>query len=195
MEKLKRDPSSLAAITEDGRIGWVNQGWLEFARDNGGARAAIHVGDNYFAGISGEIRGLFEAAVSKCLASGVAVEQEYECSSARVRRVYRLRMLPLSERVLLLVHHPIACRSQDRPAEPPEEARYRETTGLIVQCGNCRRTRTFPEQAWHWVPAWVERPPANIAYVMCSICGSFSWRKTAREVQGRTLRLVVSRSR
>src|SRR5579859_3158266 len=124
MEKLKRDPSSLAAITEDGRIGWVNQGWLEFARDNSGAGASIHVGDNYFAGISGEIRGLFEAA---------------------------------------------------------------------VQCGNCRRTRTFSDEAWHWVPAWVERPPAGVAYVMCSICGSFSWRKTAREVQGRTLRLVVSR--
>jgi hypothetical protein len=195
MLKLKHDPSSLAAITEDGRIGWVNHGWLEFARANGGADAAIHVGDNYFAGICGEIRGLFEAAVCECLASGVAVEQEYECSSARVLRVYRLRMLPLSKRVLLLVHHPIASRSHDRPAEPPEEARYREATGDIVQCGNCRRTRTFPEQAWHWVPAWVERPPAGVTYVQCAICGTFSWRKTARKVPGRALRLVVSRSR
>jgi hypothetical protein len=195
MLKLQRDPSSVAAITEDGRIGWVNGGWLEFARANGGATAAIHVGDNYFAGIGGETRGLFEDAVSECLASGTPLEQEYECSSATVHRRYRVRMLPLSKRAVLLVHHPVASRSQDRPAEPPEEARYRDECGHIVQCGNCRRTRTFPELAWHWVPAWVERPIGSVAYVLCPICRAFSWRKAARELPGRPIRPVLSRPR
>ena len=195
MEKLKRDPSSIAAITEDGRIGWVNHGWLEFARANGGAGAAIHVGDNYFAGICGETRGLFEAAVSDCLASGIPVEQDYECSSTAVHRVYRLRMLPLSKQVLLLVHHPVATRTHDRPAEPPDKARYRDESGHIAQCGNCRRTRTFPEQAWHWVPHWVERPPGSVTYVLCPVCRVFHWRETARELPARAIRSAVSRSR
>jgi hypothetical protein len=195
MEKLKHDPSSIAAITEDGRIGWVNRGWLEFARANGGERAAIHVGDNYFAGIGGETRGLFEAAVAECLASGIPVEHEYECSTARVQRVYRLRMLPLSKRSLLLVHHPIAGHSHDRPAEPPEEVRYRDASGQIVQCGNCRRTRTFRDQAWHWVPAWVERPPTGISYVPCPVCRGFSWRRAPRELPPRAARAALSRTR
>jgi hypothetical protein len=195
MDKLKRDPSSIAAITGDGRIGWVNRGWLEFARANGGAGAAIHVGDNYFAAIGGETRGPFEAAVAECLASGIPLEQEYECSSATVQRVYRLRMLPLSKRTLLLVHHPVARQSQDRPAEPPEEARYRNACGQIAQCGNCRRTRTFPEHAWHWVPSWVERPPEGVTYVPCPVCRGFSWRKAARVLPPRAIRVALSRSR
>jgi hypothetical protein len=70
LDALERDSSSIAAISNDGRIGWLNPGWSRFACANGGAGAAIRVGDNYFAGISGEVRPFFEYAVEHCLASG-----------------------------------------------------------------------------------------------------------------------------
>jgi hypothetical protein len=175
MGALERDPSSIAAIAPDGRIGWANPGWFFFAHANGGARAAINVGDNYFAGIHGEVRPLFEAAVADCLASGAPAEQDYECSSAREHRAFHLRMLPLSGRAVLLVHSLVAARNHDRIGEPPDEVRYRNDKGLIAQCSNCRRTRAFPEGSWHWVPAWVESLPEGITHVLCPVCRGFYW--------------------
>jgi hypothetical protein len=175
IERYERDSSSIAAIRPDGSIGWVNPAWLAFARANGGANATIDVGANYFAGISGEVREPFEAAVAECLATGVPFEQDYECSSPSAHRRYRLRMLPVSDQVILLVHHLIASAAHDRPAEPPDEERYRDDRGLIAQCSNCRRTRAFPGGAWHWVPAWIERRPEHVAYVLCALCRTFCW--------------------
>jgi hypothetical protein len=174
MEALERDPASMAAIAPDGEIGWVNPGWLRFARANGGADAAIRVGDNYFAAIRGEVRGLFERAVTNCLTSGAPREQDYECSSANERRAFRLRMLPLSGRTVLLVHSLVAARSDDRTAEPPDEARYRDDNGLLAQCSNCRRTRSR-DASWHWVPAWVQTLPQGVTHVLCPVCRGFYW--------------------
>jgi hypothetical protein len=182
-EVLDRDPSSIVAIAPDGRIGWANEGWFRFARANGGESAAIGIGANYFASIGGaELRRDFHAAVTATLSSGEPFEMDYECSSAAVYRAYHLRMLPLSGRALLLVHSPIAERPHDRPAEPPDEARYRDALGMIAQCTNCRRVRAPVELSWHWVPAWVEANPAGVTHVLCPVCKGFYWpRSTARE--------------
>jgi hypothetical protein len=175
MDALERDPSSIAAIARDGEIGWANSAWYQFARANGGASAAIQVGDNYFVAIAGEVRPRFEAEVFRCLESGVAVEQDYECSSADVHREFRLRMLPLSGQALLLVHSPIASRAHDRAVEAPDEARYRDERGLIAQCSNCRRVRARPDDSWHWVPAWVATAPERVTHVLCPLCRDFYW--------------------
>lgn len=180
MEALEHDPSSIVAIAADGRIGWANEGWYSFARANGGASAAIDAGANYFAAIRGEVRPAFEAAVSASLASGEPFELDYECSSANVYRAYHLHGLPLSGRALLLVHTPIEVRRQERPPEPPVEARYRDAFGMIAQCTNCRRVRAPADRSWHWVPAWVETIPAGVTHVLCPICKGFYWPRSRR---------------
>jgi hypothetical protein len=175
LDALERDSSSIVAIADDGRIGWLNAGWLRFASANGGAAAAIRVGDNYFAGISGEVRPLFEHAVERCLASGAPLEQDYECSSAKEFRAFHLQMLPLGTDALLLVHSLVEAHSHDRAAEPADEAHFRNEKGLVVQCSNCRRVRSFPEASWHWVPAWVETLPERVTHVLCPVCRGFYW--------------------
>jgi hypothetical protein len=180
LDALERDSSSIAAIARDGRIGWLNPGWFRFARANGGAGAAIDVGDNYFAGISGEVRLLFEHAVEHCLASGAPLEQDYECSSANQFRAFHLQMLPLGTDALLLVHSLVEARSHDRAAEPADEAHFRNEKGVLTQCSNCRRVRSDPEGSWHWVPAWVERLPERVTHVLCPVCRGFYWPPQAR---------------
>ncbi len=175
MEILDRDPSSIVAIAPNGRIGWANQGWFDFAHANGAASAAVGVGADYFASIRGEVRRGFEAAVSTSLASGEPFELDYECSSSTVFRAYHLQALPLSGKALLLVHSPTEARPHDRPPEPPDEARYRDALGMIAQCTNCRRIRAPVELSWHWVPAWVEATPTGVTHVLCPVCKGFYW--------------------
>jgi hypothetical protein len=181
VDALERDPSSIVAIASDGEIGWANSGWFQFARANGGTNAAIYPGDNYFAAIAGEVRPRFEAAVSQCLVRGIAIEQDYECSSANVQRAFHLRMLPLGGQAVLLVHSLVAARACDRRSEPPDEGRYRDENGLIAQCSNCRRTRAPSDRSWHWVPAWVETVPARVSHVLCSLCRDFYWPRLVRD--------------
>ena len=176
IESLDRDTSSIVAIAPNGRIGWANRGWFDFARANGGRSAAVGIGADYFAAIrGGDVRRAFEAAVSACLASGDPFELDYECSSATVYRAFHLRMLPLSGKALLLVHALTEVRPHDRTPEPPDEARYRDELGMIAQCSNCRRVRAPGDHSWHWVPAWLEAMPARVTHGLCPVCRGFYW--------------------
>jgi hypothetical protein len=174
MAALERDRSSTAAIAPDGTIEWANAAWFRFARENGGEHAAIHERDNYFAAIGGEAREAFEAATAECLAEGRPFEQIYECSSADVFRIFRLRMFPIDRRALLLVHDPLVALSHDRTPEPPDEAQYRDPNGLVAQCSNCRATRAI-DGSWHWVPGWVDSLPEPVTHVTCPRCRGFYW--------------------
>jgi len=53
---------------------------------------------------------------------------------------------------------------------------YRDESGAIVMCANCRRTRRAGASAtaWDWVPTYVERTPASVSPELCAICSRFN---------------------
>jgi hypothetical protein len=183
-ERLVRDPSTVVAIDPQGTILWTNPAWEAFAADNGGSEIATSygVGQRYYAGISGELRGFFEQSFQRSYVEGTVFELEYECSSAQTRRVMRLRALPIRGSGLLLEHSRVTEGPIMLEGLPAIEARYLDQDGVIRQCSDCRRVLCVTENVWDWVPVWVERPDPRISHGLCDVCVGFYWHGRRRKL-------------
>jgi hypothetical protein len=173
-DALEADQGSLCAIREDGTILWFNEGWVGFAEANGGADvpARYGVGASYFDAISGALRQFYEGVVHDCVERKEPFEQEYECPSPELRRVFRLRVMPVRG-VLLIAHSLVVEEPHAAAVEPPLDAPYRAATGIMTMCSNCRRTRRADQSRWDWVPAWVSALPAQVSHGICPVCVSY----------------------
>ena len=178
LERLSRETASIVALDCAYLIRWVNTGWEQFARENeGDAVLARWVpGASYLDGIQGPLRGLLQAAFENAQLVGEPFELEYECSSPDRFRACQLRALPFREEGLLLSHSILVEAPHERVACAALEASYRDpTSGLLVQCANCRRVRRLDARAWDWVPAWVEQIPDATSHGICAACRGFYW--------------------
>ena len=174
LEALQRDASSAAFVGKDGAIFWVNAAWRQFGASNGADQHAIAPGQNYFEAIRGELGPWFTQVASSCLTSGGAFEKDYECSSTDMRREFRMRMLPIPETGLLIVHSLRFERPHDREAQIDLQAsRYISENGFIVMCSNCRRVRHADKTRWDWSPSWLTNAPAPVSHGLCHLCLDF----------------------
>lgn len=171
---LARDPASIAVLSPDGVILWVNEAWCSFAADNGGQgdTSTFGLGLRYADAVQGELRTWFDEHLHKCQETHQPFELDYECSSPDTFRKFRLRVLPV-EGYVLMSHALTAEQPHTRTEMPPDDAAYRAPSGLTTQCSNCRRFRRLDGGAWDWVPAWVERPPARVSHGICAVCIGF----------------------
>jgi hypothetical protein len=69
----------------------------------------------------------------------------------------------------LRVEHP-----HDRLPIAPDDAVYRNKSGFLRMCANCRRTnRVADPAAWDWVPAYVDRRQTDVTHGVCPACMEF----------------------
>ena len=174
---LAEGPATLVALAPDGTILWVNAAWREFARANDGddVLRRFGPGQSYFAGAGGPLRSFYEGVVQNALLTGEPFEQDYECSSAEVFRIYHLRVLPFGVDGLLLEHSLVVERPHEQEDHDAVEPCYRNASGMIVQCANCRRVRRAEGDAWDWVRPWVSDLPTNTSHGICSACMGYYW--------------------
>ena len=169
---LAASPSSIAVIDRPGSILWVNPAWQRFAEENGAAGASRQW-RSYLDAIQPPLREYFEQAFRHTLDGGAVFEMEYECSSPTQRREFHMRALPVGGHTLIVEH---ALRV-DVPHEPEAIAAAHEayitTAGFVAQCSNCRRLRAPASGAFHWVPAFVQRPHPQTTHVICPSCLDF----------------------
>lgn len=175
LEALDREPSVVIGLWSDGRIALLNAAWRRFAEENDGADALRRwpIGGDFLSGISGVLRDYYRRAFASVRAQGRPWEQSYQCHSPRVRRQFRLRVLPLEQHALLLIHSAIV-----ESAAPPRDAdigasalaEYVGPSGMVRQCSNCRRTQHGTREGWHWVRDYVSHPPPNVTHGICDIC-------------------------
>jgi PAS domain-containing protein len=169
---LERLDSNVAVIDGAGAILWVNTAWTRFARENGGGEIEAR---SYFDAISPPLREFYEDAFGKALATGRAFDQEYECSSADVRRVFHLRALPVEARALLVEHSLVIEGAHEAESAEAIEARYLGPDDVLLQCSHCRRVRAVGTEAWDWVREWVARPHPRTSHGICPSCVGFYW--------------------
>ena len=92
---------------------------------------------------------------------------------ATVHRLFRMTALhrPKDEFILvtnfLLEERP---HGDERPVMQPNPAVYEGPGDSIAMCSLCRRARRRDRRGWDWVPAYVERSPARVAYGVCETC-------------------------
>lgn len=175
-DDLDAEGGSVIGLWPDGRIALVNDAWGRFAAENDGGAVTQRwpLGSELLSGISGVLREYYSRAFERVRATRMPWEQTYQCHAPNVPREFRLRVLPLQERALLLVHSPVV-DFQGIPLEAPPSndvvSSYIGPGGMVRQCSNCRRTqRRGSGEAWDWVRAYVSHPPGNVTHGICRTC-------------------------
>lgn len=173
-DALEQPETTIAVIDRDASILWVNPAWDRFARENG-ASGGLDGYESYLDGISSPLRWFYRRVFERALITGEVFEHDYECSSPDKRRRFRLRVLPIETRGLVLEHSLIAEGPHTATAEAAIESRFLDANGRILQCSNCRRVRLPVTCAWTWVPAWVAQAPPVTTHGICPSCVGFYW--------------------
>ncbi len=182
---LARETNSACLLDARGIIRFVNEAWDRFARENAGAPKALGaavVGTPWLGHISGdEIRAHHTRLLERAMAgqgwSGVV--HLGECNSPTEARLVVSRL----ERVLsrpggrpagvaavytVLTARPIA---EVHPPVESDEAAYRRSDGLIVQCACCRRVQSPADpQRWDLLPRLIERRAERVTHGLCELC-------------------------
>ncbi len=178
LDELERYAGTVYAVRPDFRLAYLNPAWFRFAEENGGEPEVSRrwsLGAPIMPAISAAFRSFYEIKFRTCLERGEPWIHEYECSSAGVFRKFRQTAYPLKGGCGLLMVHSLAIETVHHPADrSPKiavESKYRDENGAISQCAHCRRVMNpFRPAGWDWVPAWVERPPSNLAFILCQAC-------------------------
>lgn len=167
----------ICLLDPDLRIVYCNPAWDRFAAANDGrsCHAAAVVGSSIIDFVPELIARFFRTAFDVVRTSELPFEFDYECSSALVFRMFRMRILPITGAGEFMVVHSLRIeRPHDRAAVQPDDARFRGESGLIVMCCHCRRTRRAAEpDAWDWVPDYVARTPPQVSAGICSACYAY----------------------
>lgn len=185
-ERLQTSDDTIYGLWPDFRLAYFNQGWSNFARQNGGEPAISDhwsIGRHLLEAIPDILRPFFVRSYKTCLSENQPWEHEYECSSAEVSRTFLMRAYPLrGAQGILVVNSPIHEAPRTGEASLPEEHRYRITDGLINQCCHCRRIRRLGnKKAWDLVPQWIAKCPPNTSHGICEPCFGFYYGGSATE--------------
>jgi hypothetical protein len=179
---LERMPATVAGLSPDGRIAYLNPAWHAFGDANGtrSSGSAGAVGNVLLLATPPVLRPFYEKLFADATATGEVGEHDYECSSPEQCRTFRMRVHPCASGALVIVNSLLREAPHAGAACPPLERFYRDAHGLVVQCSNCRRVRratpsaTEPASAtWDWVPEYVAHMPAQTSHAICMLCAQF----------------------
>jgi hypothetical protein len=171
---LESDPSVIYALDADFRIRYCNAAWDAFALANGGAqwvRGNVK-GRNLFEFVSGGLADYYKRSFAEVLRTGKPWHTAYECSSAEAERRFTMHVHPTSgTKGLLVVNSLVVQHPHRRKTADAIRTVYREPSGQIVMCSNCRRTRRAGSGGvWDWVPAFVASHLPEVSHGLCPPC-------------------------
>lgn len=171
VDELEAAAHTVVGLRPNYSVGYRNGAWTRFASDNDAVELAHWNGTPITAAFLEPVRAFYEQLFRGVQDTGVPVDHDYECSSPALFRAFRLRILPLQDRGLLLLHHLAVEHVHTVPGLPPDDGRYRDQHGLATQCCHCRRTRRATEPAtWDWVPAYLDRHTPQVSHGLCPPC-------------------------
>ena len=165
-------------------IVYCNAYWDDFAMANGGDKLQRkNMAGTAVLGVTPDVlRPFCRDRFARVQRTRTSWEQDYECSSAGLYRLFRMRVVSLGGDHLL-VENSLRVEQEhgvDRPAASPWEHIYVTQDGMVTMCVHCRRTKrsvefpeTLPELAeavWDWVPAYVQHPPQHVSHGICRMC-------------------------
>jgi hypothetical protein len=184
LSTLEREPGAVYALDRDLRLCYFNPAWLRFAGDNHGEPAIstrFPLGTPLKTAISGPLQPFYLEAYAQVLHDGEPWQHDYECSSDTVLRRFHQRSYPLANRAAVIIVNSLTIEqphpAPDQAARTPDEGRYRNSHGLLVQCSHCRRVERATQPGhWDWVPAWVAVQPAGTSHSLCQPCYDYYYR-------------------
>ena len=178
--KLDASDETIYGLWPDFTLGYFNNGWRRFARENGGEPS---ISKNWPLGrcvmdtIPEPLKPFFQENFAKCLRENRPWEHRYECSSVELIRTFHMLSFPLGKAAGLLVINSLRHEGTNTCTScPPLEQRYRNEHGILTQCCHCRRVRRVgTEHTWDWVPEWIDKRPKRISDGLCQPCMGFHY--------------------
>jgi hypothetical protein len=173
--RLEAEPAVCFVLDDKFRLIYCNPAWDRFARENGAPHLCgeMALGTSVLNAISGEVLDYYRRLYRAVLADGQPRGHELQCSSPDKERLVHMQTYRLKNAPALLVSCAVRIEQlHPAPAQDPVEHLYRNPQGLIVMCGNCRRTRRpgLQPEVWDWVSAFVRRLPAAVSHGLCNLC-------------------------
>ena len=169
-------------IDAEDRIVSVSEGWDAFAMANDGpAACASHVvGQPLFSSIDGDpVRMFMTAILMRVRVSGQPEDVPYRCDSDRVRRLYRMRLEPLADKAVRVIH----ALEDSQKAEQPVAIRLAHAGGPATpRCSICNKVK----EAGVWVDPFDggRAREIRVVHTVCPECraaGGLRRVATARE--------------
>lgn len=181
---LENEHGAVYALDNELRLCYFNPAWYRFAQDNHGEPGISErfpLGTPLLHAISGPLQPYYHDAYTQVLRERMVWQHDYECSSGGVYRRFHQKSYPLANgEAVIIINNPTITKPHDADAgaaQPPDETRYRDSHGLIVQCSHCRRVqRAAQTEHWDWVPAWVDRLPPRVSHSLCQPCYDYYYR-------------------
>ena len=106
LKTLESSEAVIYATDPELRLIYANPGWDRFARANGAphlVRAQL-MRERLLEVIGGPLRDFYRDRFVEALRTSKAVEHTFECSSAEVRRIFQMRILPLRNNGFLVMN-------------------------------------------------------------------------------------------
>lgn len=149
----------------DGRLGYFNP---RYAASPCSTRFGL--GRSVLDAMEEPFRTLHRRLHREALRSGQPTTHRYQCPTPTHARELELRLYPLRNARGLLAIHSVVWMEPHAAAIAPESA-YRDASGMIVQCADCRRTRRPDGSAWDVVPAFISASfVPNTSHGLCPTC-------------------------
>ena len=168
-EELELSSSTACGLRPDNSIGFTNAAWGRFADDNGAQQDTPWLHASVLERFETPIRRFYEDLFSRVRESGEPADHRYQCSSPETYREFVMRVLPLGERHLLILHHQVVSSAHLAHANAPN-ARYQAPGGMVTLCCHCRRTQRVDEPTtWDWVPDYLNAA-SGASHGLCLAC-------------------------
>jgi hypothetical protein len=192
LSTLENEPDAVFALDRELRLCYFNAAWFRFAQDNRGEPVISErfgLGTPLAHAISGPLQPFYLEAYTQVLSDGTPWEHDYECSSDTLLRHYHQTSYPLANRQAVIIINSLTVvqpHGDDKGAAvAPDESRYRDSHGLIVQCSHCRRVQRAAQPGrWDWIPAWVAQQAPRTSHSLCQPCYEYYYRFRARKSPG-----------
>ena len=180
---LDREPGIVLVLDAVGIIRFLNRAWsVSLKRDHApkSCDPGEVLGRPYLDFVAGDLKVKMKQAFERAFALDPtdSVWVHGECNTAKLYRKLSTRITALEDpatrlRDGFLVHSDlrIAGPLSDRyePVELDVDA-WRDTNGLIVQCGCCRRVREPGTGRWAMGLELIERPVDGTSHGLCDLC-------------------------
>jgi len=181
-ELLNSNNDNVFLLGPDLRFLECSPAWDAFAIANGGqgiSRVEI-LGRNILDFVPDILRKFYEHKYQLARERGPWNELDYHCSSPEKIRLFRMSIRAMGENILIVNQLKLEEQCEIRPTLTPEERReYVSERKLLTLCANCRKAkRTGSEEAWVWVPEFLNEAGLRVSHGLCPRCFSIvygSW--------------------
>ncbi|RJP59107.1 MAG: hypothetical protein C4541_06855 [Candidatus Auribacter fodinae] len=176
LESLSQSNDTVCVIDTDFRLVAFNEAWVNFAITNNGSDVLqkYPLGCVILDACFHDAKEFYRKAYAEILADPDRFDQDYECSSDAVHRLFHQTAYPLRNNTGILITHHLVYERQYAGTPHEFGAQHVSKDGFIVQCAHCRKVQDHSKpDTWDWVPSLVRDPLPNISHSFCSACLDF----------------------